>query len=336
MFQELAQVAGQLLAPGKGILAADESGGTIGKRLQAVGVESTEAVRREYRELLFTAPDIEKYINGVILFDETIRQKTADGTPFPEFLAARGILPGIKVDKGTVDLPLFHGEKFTQGLDGLGERLDEYRALGARFAKWRAVIAIGAGLPTLRCLRANAEGLALYAALCQQHGLVPIVEPEVLIDGDYDIETGFRVTEAAQHEVFDRLARCRVSLEHMVLKPNMVLPGKDSPKPAGPEEVADMTLTCLKRTVPAAVPGIAFLSGGQSDAAATANLNAINLGAKGMNVPWRLTFSYSRALQASPMSVWGGRAENKAAAQRAFIERARLNAAASAGKCGPG
>lgn len=329
MSQELAQIARQMVASGKGLLAADESSGTIEKRFKSVGIVSTEQTRREYRELLFTAPEMEKYISGVILFDETIRQKASDGTPFPELLAKKGVIPGIKVDKGPVDLPFFSGEKFTQGLDGLGARLDEYRKMGARFAKWRAVIAIGPGMPTPACLRANAEALARYAGLCQEHGIVPIVEPEVLMDGDHDIDTCFRATEAAQHEVFDTLARYRVRMEHMVLKPNMVISGKDCPRQASPDEVAQMTLTCLKRTVPAAVPGIAFLSGGQSDEAASANLNAINAKARGMGAPWPLTFSYSRALQAAPMGLWRGQSGNKNAAQQAFIKRGRLNAAAA-------
>lgn len=332
MSEEIAQIARQMVAAGKGLLAADESSGTIEKRFKGVGIVSTEQTRREYRELLFTAPEMEKYISGVILFDETLRQKAGDGTPFPDVLRKKGVIPGIKVDKGPVDLPFFPGEKFTQGLDGLGARLEEYRGLGARFAKWRAVIAIGPGLPTYACLRANAEALARYAGLCQQHDIVPIVEPEVLMDGDHDIEACLRATEAAQHELVDTLARYRVRLEHLVLKPNMVVPGKACPRQAAPEEVAHLTLTCLKRTLPAAVPGIAFLSGGQSDEAASANLNAINAEARRTGAPWPLTFSYSRALQAAPMALWRGQAENKKAAQQALIKRARLNAAAALGK----
>ncbi|HYE37911.1 class I fructose-bisphosphate aldolase [Methylocaldum sp.] len=336
MSNELAQIAARMVAPGKGLLAADESSGTIEKRFKNVGVECTEESRREYREMLFTAPDLEKYISGVILFDETIRQTASDGTPIPELLAAKGIIPGIKVDKGLVDLPFFPSERFTQGLDGLGGRLDEYHRLGARFAKWRAVIAIGEGIPTSQCLRANAEALARYAGLCQVHGLVPIVEPEVLMDGAHDIETCRRATEATLHEVFDALGRYRIGFKHMILKPNMVLSGTDCPRQASPDEVADMTLTSLRRTVPVAVPGIAFLSGGQSDTAATANLNAINAKAQAMKTPWTLTFSFSRALQASPMALWRGRAENETAARQSLIQRARLNGAAAQGKYDPG
>jgi fructose-bisphosphate aldolase class I len=335
MSREMAEIAARMVAPGKGLLAADESSGTIEKRFGKIGIESTEQTRREYRELLFTTPDLENYISGVILFDETIRQKALDGTPFPELLAAKGIIPGIKVDKGPVDLPFFPNEHFTQGLDGLDERLDEYRRLGARFAKWRAVIAIGAGIPTLQCLRANAEALARYAGLCQVHGLVPIVEPEVLMEGAHDIEACLYATQAAQHEVFDALGRYRVAFEHLILKPNMVLSGTDCPRQAPPNEVADMTLACLKRTVPAAVPGIVFLSGGQSDQTASANLNAINVKAGTMRTPWPLTFSFSRALQASPMSIWRGQPDNRTAAQQAFIKRARLNSAAAQGKYDP-
>ncbi|CAL1240680.1 class I fructose-bisphosphate aldolase [Candidatus Methylocalor cossyra] len=331
MASEMAAIAAQLVAPGKGLLAADESNRTIEKRFRSVGVESTEATRRDYRELLFTAPGMEQYISGVILFDETIRQATADGVPFPELLAAKGVLPGIKVDKGLVDLPFFPGERFTQGLDGLEERLEDYRQRGARFAKWRAVIAVSDRLPTLPALRANAEALARYAGLCQVHGLVPIVEPEVLMDGSHDIEACFQATEATQHELFEALARYRVAFEHLILKPNMVLAGADCPRQAGPEEVAEKTLQCLKRTVPAAVPGIAFLSGGQSDTTAAANLKAINQRAAQVGAPWPLTFSFSRALQAGPMAIWRGQAENRAAAQQAFLDRARLAAAAVAG-----
>jgi len=335
MPNELAQTAARMVAPGKGLLAADESTGTIEKRFKKLGIECTEETRRAYREMLFTAPDLEKSISGVILFDETIRQTASDGTPLPSLLAERGIIPGIKVDKGLVGLPFFPGERFTQGLDGLGDRLDEYRRLGAHFAKWRAVIAIGEGIPTSQCLRANAEALARYAGLCQVHGLVPIVEPEVLMDGAHDIKTCRWATEATLHEVFDALARYRIGFKDMILKPNMVLSGTDCPRQAPPDEVADMTLACLRRTVPVAVPGIAFLSGGQSDTAATANLNAINLKAQALKTPWALTFSFSRALQSSPMAIWHGQAENKTAAQQSLAHRARLNGAAALGQYDP-
>ncbi|CAI8890532.1 class I fructose-bisphosphate aldolase [Methylocaldum szegediense] len=336
MSEELTQIAANMVAPGKGLLAADESTGTLEKRFKKLGIECTEASRLAYREMLFTAPDLEKYISGVILFDETIRQRASDGTPIPELLARKGIIPGIKVDKGLVDLPFFPGERFTQGLDGLSARLDEYREMGARFTKWRAVIAIGEGIPTSQCLRANADALARYAGLCQVHGLVPIVEPEVLMDGSHDIKTCRWATEAALHEVFDALTRYRISFKEMILKPNMVVSGTDCSNQAPPDEVAEMTLACLRRTVPVAVPGIAFLSGGQSDVTATANLNAINVKAKTLKTPWTLTFSFSRALQAAPMSIWRGQAENKAAAQQALVRRARCNGAAALGQYDPG
>jgi fructose-bisphosphate aldolase class I len=335
MSDELAQIAARMVAPGKGLLAADESTGTIEKRFKKLGIECTEESRRDYREMLFTAPELEKYISGVILYDETIRQRASDGKLIPELLAERGIIPGIKVDKGLVDLPFFPGERFTQGLDGLAGRLDEYRRMGARFAKWRGVIAIGEGIPTSQCLRANAESLARYAGLCQVHGLVPIVEPEVLMDGAHDIKTCRWATEAALHEVFDALTRYRVGFKDMILKPNMVLSGAECPRQAPPEEVAEMTLACLRRTVPVAVTGIAFLSGGQSDTVASANLNAINVKAQALKTPWTLTFSFSRALQASPMAIWRGQAENKTAAQQALIRRARFNGAAALGQYDP-
>ncbi|BBA35780.1 fructose-bisphosphate aldolase [Methylocaldum marinum] len=335
MSEDSAHIAARMVTPGKGLLAADESTGTIGKRFKKLGIECTEQTRLAYREMLFTSPDLEKYISGVILFDETIRQRASDGRPIPELLAEKGIIPGIKVDKGLVDLPFFPGERFTQGLDGLADRLDEYRRMGARFAKWRAVIAIGEGTPTSQCLRANADALARYAGLCQVHGLVPIVEPEVLMDGAHDIKTCRWATEAALHEVFDALVRYRIVFKDMILKPNMVLSGTDCPRRAPPDEVADMTVACLRRTVPAAVAGIAFLSGGQSDTTASANLNAINVKAQTMKTPWTLTFSFSRALQASPMAIWLGRPENTAAAQQALIRRARFNGAAGLGQYDP-
>lgn len=318
---------GALTAPGRGILAADESTGTIEKRFKAVDIPCTEETRRQYREMLFSTPQLNKYISGVILFEETLRQRSAAGVPLPQLLADEGIIPGIKVDKGTVALPGFPSEKVTQGIDGLAERLAEYRQFGARFAKWRAVLAIGVGIPTSQGIKANAEGLALYAAICQEQGLVPIVEPEVLMDGDHSIEDCARVSEEVFHEVFHALHRQRVALELMLLKPNMVVPGATCAKQATPEEVATATLVCLRRTVPAAVPSINFLSGGQSEQAATANLNAINLGAVKQQ-PWVLSFSYGRALQAPALKAWRGEAANRIAAQGALILRARLNAAA--------
>lgn len=325
---ELEATARTLVAPGKGILAADESTGTITKRLAAVEVESTFESRRAYREMLFTTPGVEAYISGVILYDETIRQSASDGTPFPALLAARGIVPGIKVDSGAKDMAGFPGEKITEGLDGLRERLAEYRQLGARFAKWRAVITIGAGRPSEACIRANAHALARYAALCQEAGLVPIVEPEVLMDGDHSLERCQEVTEAMLHEVYGALAEHRVYLEGTLLKPNMVLPGKEAPVQADVEQVAVATIATMRRCVPAAVPGIVFLSGGQSERVATAHLNAMNR--RGPH-PWELSFSYGRALQASALQAWRGRAENVPAGQRAFLHRARCNSAARSG-----
>jgi len=292
---ELEAVARALVAPGKGILAADESGGTIGRRFDAIGVESTEESRRAYRELLFTTEGAADYISGVILFDETIRQRARDGTPFPALLEGQGVIPGIKVDRGAKQLALAPGETVTEGLDGLRERFAEYVQLGAKFAKWRAVIAIGDGIPSEYCLWVNAHALARYAALAQEAGLVPIVEPEVLMDGNHTIERSYHVTARMQHAVFTELHDQRVRLEGMLLKPNMVLSGYDCPHQAGVEEVALETMRCLKHNVPSAVPGIVFLSGGQSDEAATAHLNALNaLGPQ----PWELSFSYGRALQA--------------------------------------
>ena len=326
---ELESNAQAMVAPGKGILAADESTGTIKKRFDKIGLESTFESRRAYRELLFTAADAERHISGVILYDETIRQKAADGRPFPALLASRGILPGIKVDAGAKALAGFPGETVTEGLDGLRERLAEYRGLGARFAKWRAVIDVGAGIPTPFALEANAHALARYAALCQEASIVPIVEPEVLMDGDHTIERCEEVTDAALESVFDALFRHRVHLEGMVLKPNMVIAGKKCPRQAGPQQVADATLRCLRRRVPAAVPGIAFLSGGQSEAEATLHLSLMNRGA---GLPWQLSFSYGRALQQSTLDAWRGLPANVAAAQRAFLRRARLNGLARNGR----
>ncbi|MBM3985315.1 MAG: fructose-bisphosphate aldolase class I [Planctomycetes bacterium] len=327
--QVLNDTARALVAPGKGILAADESTGTIEKRFKAIGVENTEPNRRDYRELMFTAPEVEKHISGVILYDETIRQKGAKGAMLAEILAKRGIIPGIKVDKGTIGMPLSPEEKVTEGLDGLGKRLDEYKALGGRFAKWRAVITIGKGIPSEACLRKNADLLAHYAAICQDKDVVPIVEPEVLMDGDHAVERCFEVTEATLRLVFAALQQHGVVLEGMLLKPNMVIAASGCKKQAGVEQVAAETLRCFRRTVPAAVPGIVFLSGGQSDEVATAHLSAMNR--MGPN-PWPLSFSYGRALQHAPQHAWKGQAANVAAAQKAFLKRAKCNGAAALGK----
>jgi len=328
---ELNKVANAMVAPGKGVLAADESAGTCKKRFDAIGVECTEENRRDYRELLFRSKGMAN-ISGVILFDETIRQKAKDGTPLAKIIEQAGSLPGIKVDKGTKPLPFYPGEVITEGLDGLRERLVEHRGLGAKFCKWRTVIDIGPGIPSYYCIKANAGALARYAALCQDENLVPIVEPEVLMDGDHDTDRCYQVTELALKALFHELYLARVKLEGMVLKPNMVVPGKKSAKQASVDEVAEKTLRVLKECVPAAVPGIAFLSGGQSDLDATARLNAINqLG----DAPWKITFSYSRALQAAPQKAWSGKAENVAAAQAAFTHRAAMNGLASMGKWTP-
>jgi fructose-bisphosphate aldolase class I len=327
---EMDKTVAELTAPGKGILAADESGGTIEKRFKTINVTSSEETRRDYRELLFSASGLGAFISGVILYEETLGQKSAAGVPLPALLTAQGMVPGIKVDKGTVPLPRFPGEKLTQGLDGLAERLTTYKKLGARFAKWRAVIDVAPGIPTSQAIAANAHALARYAALCQDQGIVPIVEPEVLMDGDHTIATAAAVTEEVLHTVFDALHRQRVALECMVLKPNMVVPGLKCPQQASPAEVASATLACLRRTVPAAVPGIFFLSGGMSDEAATANLNAMN--AVAQKQPWILSFSYGRALQHAALEAWRGAAGKKAIAQQALLKRARLNGAAREGK----
>ncbi len=327
--QRLESTAKDLVVEGKGILAADESFGTIGKRFEAEGIEANEKNRRAYRELLFTTPDIGEYLSGVILFDETIRQKASDGRPLPQVLEDQGIIPGIKVDRSTVDLPLSPGEKYTQGLDGLGERLEEYREMGARFTKWRAVITIGDGIPTRACIESNARALALYAAFCQEAGLVPIVEPEVLIDGDHSIERCDEVTEWTLRATFDALREHNVHLKGMLLKPNMIISGKNAEHQSSFEEVARYTAENLLRCVPAAVPGIVFLSGGQTDVQASANLNAMNQ--LYPNRPWELSFSYARALQEGPMKTWGGDAGNVEEAQRIFRHRARMNSAARSG-----
>jgi len=327
---ELHKVAEAMTAPGKGILAADESTGTIKRRFDSIGVESTADTRRDYRELLFRSSDaMSKYISGVILYDETIRQKTRDDTALVKLIADTGSIPGIKVDKGTKPLPFCAGEVITEGLDGLRERLVEYRGLGAKFAKWRAVIDIGAGIPSYNCIKSNAQALARYAALCQEEGIVPIVEPEVLMDGDHDIDRCQAITEWVLKTVYEDLYYARVQLEGTVLKPNMVVPGKKCSKRASVDEVAEKTVRVLKNCVPGAVPGIAFLSGGQSDEEATAHLDAINrIG----GLPWRLTFSYGRALQAAPQKAWSGKSENVAAGQRAFSHRARMNGLATLGQ----
>ena len=328
--QELEKTARELVAPGKGILAADESFGTIGKRFEAVGIESGEESRRAYREMLFTTPGIGEFLSGVILFDETLRQEASDGRPLSKVLEDQGVIPGIKVDKSTVNLPLSPNEKFTQGLDGLGDRLAEYREMGARFTKWRAVVTIGDGIPTKSCIDANAEALALYAAFAQDHDLVPIVEPEALIDGDHSIEQCYDATEWMLHTTFDELYEHGVELSGMLLKPNMVISGKEASQQSGVEEVARYTVECLLRTVPAAVPGVVFLSGGQTDLQATQHLNAMNTLYEGL--PWELSFSYARALQGQPMEIWGGKVDTVEAAQKAFYHRAKMNSAARDGR----
>jgi fructose-bisphosphate aldolase class I len=326
---ELNEIARALVAPGKGILAADESDGTIKKRFDSIGIESTEDNRRAYRDLLFTTEGAEEFISGVILFDETIRQQALDGTPFPKLLEQKRIIPGIKVDTGAKPLAGAEGETVTEGLDGLRERLKEYRELGAEFTKWRAVISIGPGIPSEYCIWVNAHALARYAALSQEAGLVPIVEPEVLMDGDHTIERSFEVTSRTLHAVFTELRDQRVEPEDMLLKPNMVLSGYDCLQQASDDEVAELTLRCFYRHVPAAVPGIVFLSGGQSDEQATAHLNVMN--ARGPH-PWQLSFSYGRALQAPALKAWGGDPANVTAGQQAYYRRAKLNGAARFGR----
>ena len=325
----LSKTAAAMVARGKGVLAADESSGTCEKRFKSVGAECTEESRRSYRGLLFTTPGVEQFLSGVILFDETLRQKTDDGVPFPDYMAKKGILPGIKVDKGAMDLALCPGEKVTDGLDGLRARLADYFKLGARFAKWRAVITIGDGIPTAACIEANAHALARYAALCQEASIVPMIEPEVLLDGGHTVERCEEVTEAALRATYAAMASQQVSVEHLILKTSMVVSGKDCARQAGVDEVAERTLRVLKSTVPAKQPGIVFLSGGQSDEAATAHLNAM---ASMPGLPWPLTFSYSRALQNPALKTWRGQAANAAAAQKAFHHRARMNGLAAQGK----
>jgi fructose-bisphosphate aldolase class I len=330
MTQTLAQVAQALVAPGKGILAADESTSTIKKRFDGIKTESTEASRRDYREMLFRCTEAMRgNISGVILYDETIRQKAKDGTPLTHIIAGAGALPGIKVDAGTKPLPFCPGELITEGLDGLAKRIAEYGALGAKFAKWRAVIDIGKDMPSYNCINANAQALARYAALAVAGGLVPIVEPEVLMDGDHDIDTCEKVSEWVLKEVYAQLYYAKVPLEETILKPNMVVAGARCPRQASRQEVAERTLHVLKRCAPPAVPGIVFLSGGQSDEDATAHLDLIN---KLGPAPWKLSFSYGRALQSAALKAWSGKAENVAGGQRAFSHRARMNGAAALGK----
>jgi fructose-bisphosphate aldolase class I len=327
--QLLSKTAAAMVAKGKGILAADESSGTCEKRFKSVGVECTEENRRAYRGLLFGTPGIEQHLSGVILFDETARQKSSDGAAFPQYLAKKGIIPGIKVDKGVIDIPFTALEKLTEGLDGLQKRLKEYFELGCRFAKWRAVITIGEGIPTHTCLYANAHALARYAAMCQEASIVPMIEPEVLLDGEHSAERSEEVHEATLRATYAAMAAYNVSLEHLILKTSMVVSGKNNSRQAGVDEVAERTMRVLKRTVPAAQPGIVFLSGGQSDEAATAHLNAM---AAMKGLPWPLTFSYSRALQNSALKAWRGQAGNVAAAQKAFHHRAQMNGLAAQGK----
>lgn len=338
MTAQIEQTAQAMVADGKGILAADESTGTIKKRFDSIGVESTEDNRRDYREMLFRATDaMSNYISGVILYDETLRQSAKDGTPLSKVIADTGAIPGIKVDTGAKDLAGCPGEKVTEGLDGLRERFAEYYELGARFAKWRAVITIGSAggrsIPSHNCINANAHALARYAALAQEADIVPIVEPEVLMDGPHDIDTCFMYTEWALKELYQQLYYANVHLEGTILKPNMIVSGTECKIQAGIEEVAEKTVTCLKRCVPSAVPGICFLSGGQSDEDATAHLSAMNAM---FDCPWKLSFSYGRALQAAPLKEWGGKAENEAAAQAAFSHRAKMNSLAATGQWNTG
>jgi fructose-bisphosphate aldolase class I len=329
---DLQTIAKALVAEGKGILAADESDGTIKKRFDSIGVESTDENRRAYRELLFTTEGVEEFISGVIFFDETIRQSTEDGTPFPQLLESRGIIPGIKVDKGAKDLAGAPGETVTEGLDGLRERLAEYYELGARFTKWRAVISIGDGRPSDYCIWVNAHALARFAALSQEAGLVPIVEPEVLMDGEHSIEESYRVTDRTLQALYTELFDQRVKREGSLLKTNMVVSGYGAPEQADVDTVADMTIKCLRNTVPAAVPGVVFLSGGMADEDATARLNAMNQ--RGPH-PWELSFSYGRALQAPALKAWGGDPSKVEDAQKAFYRRAKFNGAARSGSYAP-
>ena len=332
---ELNDIAQALVAPAKGILAADESTNTIRRRFDSINVESTEQSRRDYREMLFRTPGANEFISGVILYDETLRQNGADSTPIVSILQEQGVIPGIKVDRSTNLLANTDGELITDGLDGLRDRLAEYYEIGARFTKWRAVITIGDGIPSQYCIDANAHLLARFAALSQEAGLVPIVEPETLMDGDHSIERCYEVTLNALHSTYDQLARQRVDLRGTLLKPNMIISGKDAAERADANEVAERTLDALMREVPAAVPGIVFLSGGQSDDEATENLDAISRAAEGMNTPWELSFSYGRGLQAAPLQAWGGSAANTEATQQEYYRRAMLTSAARQGKYTP-
>ena len=329
--QKLISTVQALLRESRGLLAMDESNPTCNKRFAQFGIPQTEEARRSYRELILTTPGLGEFISGVILYDETIRQSMKDGTPFVRVITDAGIVPGIKVDIGAEDMAGHPGEKITEGLDGLRERLAEYSQMGARFAKWRAVITIDEGIPSLGCIEANAHALARYAALCQEAGLVPIVEPEVLMEGKHTLERCFEVTEETLRTVFKQLYTQHVALEYMILKPNMVLPGKDCPRQESVDEVADATLICLLRAVPAAVPGIAFLSGGQPYEHASASLNAMNLRFK-TRAPWALTFSYSRAIQQPALEIWKGQKDNTLAAQQALYHRAKCNSAARCGQ----
>jgi fructose-bisphosphate aldolase class I len=327
---QLATIAQAIVSKGKGLLAADESTSTIQKRFDAIGVENTETNRRDYREFMFrTEAAMKNHISGVILFDETIRQSAKDGTPLVQIIQSFGAIPGIKVDQGAKPMPLHPKETVTEGLDGLGKRLEDYYQMGARFAKWRAVIDIGGGIPTHACIKANAHALARYASHCQQANIVPIVEPEVMMDGDHDLQRCYSVSKAVLKSVYAELFEAGVFLEGTILKPNMVVPGKKCPRQAKPDEIADQTVRLFKNCVPVAVPGIAFLSGGQSDLEATANLDAIN---KHAPLPWAITFSYGRALQAAPQKAWAGKPVNVAAAQKAFLHRAQMNGLAATGK----
>ncbi len=329
--QELLNTAKSMVAPGKGVLAMDESNGTCNKRFSQRGIDATEENRRAYRELLITTPGLGEFVSGAILYDETIRQSKKDGTSFVEVIKQAGMIPGIKIDTGAKDMPLHPGEKVTEGLDDLRDRIAEYYQMGARFAKWRAVITIGDGIPSRGCIEANAHALARYAALCQEGGLVPIVEPEVLMDGDHTLERCYEVTEETLRTVFEQLYHQRVALEHMILKPNMVISGTDCPQQASVEEVADATVKCLMRNVPAAVQGIAFLSGGQSNDRASAHLNVMN--AKyGDQAPWPITFSYARAIQQPGLDIWSGQESKVADAQKSMLHRAKCNGAARKGE----
>ena len=332
--QVLITTAKAIIAEGKGLLAMDESNPTCNRRFEKVGIPQTEEARRSYREMILTTPGLGEFISGAILYDETIRQSRKDGTPFIKVITNAGIIPGIKVDTGEKDMAAHSGEKITEGLDGLRDRLAEYSRMGARFAKWRAEIAVGGNIPSRGCIEANAHALARYAALCQEAGLVPVVEPEVLMDGEHTLERCFEVTAEVLRTVFSQLYTQRVALECMILKPNMVLPGKDCPRQDSVEEVADATVTCLLRAVPAAVPGIAFLSGGQPYELASARLNAMNLRFR-TRMPWALTFSFSRAIEQPALEIWKGHQANAAAAQQVLYHRARCDSAARLGQYGP-